>query len=245
VGDKIEIWHNEEMPYPKAIIFDCDGVLIDSEHAHFRAWQHAFALQNGLLTLEKYRTYVGYDIRATAKLAAEEWPFLSAEKLLADKIEHYDAAKKNGLPSIESTVDFLKKHTKKKRKFDLKIGVASASRREDIDCHLIHLGIQDCFDLVVSGFHDLQEYQDPEGTNKPKPYIYLEVAKLLNLNPEECVAIEDSRTGILSAIAAGFITIALPNSFTLYQDLKEAHLTLQTLDQTDIEHFLYLCSQAK
>jgi len=57
-----------------------------------------------------------------------------------------------------------------------------------------------------------------------KPYIYLKAAKLLCLHPEQCVAIEDSRTGVSSAVSAGCITIAIPNAYTAQQDLSHAHM---------------------
>ena len=77
--------------------------------------------------------------------------------------------------------------------------------------------------MIVSA-DDLTEYSDPEGVNKPKPYIYLQAAKLLELRPEQCAAIEDSRTGISSAVSAGCIAVAIPNTYTAQQDLSHAHL---------------------
>lgn len=69
------------------------------------------------------------------------------------------------------------------------------------------------FDVIVS-VADLAEYTDLEGINKPKPYIYLQTAKLLGLHPEQCAAIEDSRTGISSAVNAGCISVAVRNAYT-------------------------------
>lgn len=103
-----------------------------------------------------------------------------------------------------------------------------------------HLGIEDLFDVILSGHDDLIDYSDPEGVNKPKPYIYLHAAKLLNVSPTECVVIEDSMTGIISSKTAGCITIAIPNRFTEMQDLSAATLRMESLSAISVEGFLQM-----
>jgi beta-phosphoglucomutase-like phosphatase (HAD superfamily) len=96
------------------------------------------------------------------------------------------------------------------------------------------------FDLILSGHDDLKDYFDSEGTNKPKPYIYLHTAKLLGIAPSQCVVIEDSSSGVSAAVDAGCFTIAIPNAFTKQQDLSRVHLRIQSLDKMDIENFLQM-----
>ena len=88
------------------------------------------------------------------------------------------------------------------------------------------------------------DYSDPEGVNKPKPYIYLHAAKLLGVSPEGCVVIEDSPPGIAAGVSAGCFTIAVPNDCSRHQDLSEAHLCLESfsnMNYADLLHLLTNC----
>ncbi len=118
------------------------------------------------------------------------------------------------------------------------MGVASAALKVEIESHLANLGIRDLFEVVLSGYDDLEGYSDPDGVNKPKPYIYLHAAKLLRVHPTRCIAIEDSYTGVTSAVAAGCITVAVPNHFTKHHDLSRATVRIDTLVNLTVERFL-------
>ena len=74
--------------------------------------------------------------------------------------------------------------------------------------------------------------------NKPKPYIYLQASKLLGLHPEQCVAIEDSHTGVSSATNAGCITVAIPNAYTIQQDLSHADVRMASFAGMTPTNFL-------
>ena len=92
------------------------------------------------------------------------------------------------------------------------MGLASASPKDEILLNLQQHQIEHLFDVIISGKDDLSEYNDPEGVNKPKPYIYLHAAKLLDISPQQCVVIEDSRSGVTAGVDAGCFVIAVPNS---------------------------------
>ena len=147
-------------------------------------------------------------------------------------------------PGIESTVNFLHALGSEKENLGYKIGLASANTKEHILRGLKRLKIDQYFDVIVSA-DDLTAYSDPEGTNKPKPYVYLEAAKLLSLSPEECVAIEDSHPGISSAVSAGCITIAIPNAYTVCQDLSHAHLKMLSFLNVTPSDFLQTVANYK
>ena len=82
--------------------------------------------------------------------------------------------------------------------------------------------MENAFDLVISGSDDLDDYVDAEGKNKPKPYIYIEASKRLNILPEFCLVFEDTTAGVDAAADAGMIPIAVPNQFTLNHDFSKA-----------------------
>ena len=229
----------------KAILFDSDGTLVDSEQAHFKAWQYALEKQGFFLSLEEYFFYVGKSIEAIGDLFAEKLGKPCAKELVQDKRHHYREVQKKGLPPIQETVDFVRRLALEKKEKGFLLAVASADNREAILVNLDHLGITNCFDLVLSGVDDLREYEDPEGVNKPKPYIYLHAAKMLGLFPEQCVAIEDSKTGVVSAVDAGCIVVAVPNACTIQHDLSYAHLKITSFKGISPINFLRMAEDCR
>lgn len=220
----------------KAIIFDCDGTLVDSEHCHYLSWQHALSKWNIPLAEEDYFFYVGKSGQAISRTMCEQFELNSSEELLHDKRRIYDDfLKERKVPSIERTLRFVRTLISKKKELGLKLGVASAAPKEEIMVNLNFLGIAEDFDVIVSGKDDLDSYNDPEGVNKPKPYIYLHAAKLLGVDPAECIAFEDSASGVTAARKAGMFTVALPNRFTEQHDFSQANLIIGQKQEIDLE----------
>jgi HAD superfamily hydrolase (TIGR01509 family) len=231
---------NKKNPYHlKAIIFDCDGTLVDSEPFHFSSWQEALYKQGYSLDKNFYmKQFSGVSDTEICKIVINFLGFDCSEEVLKDKNQLFALYQKKGIAPIQPTVDFVKQLFKEKEKYGFKLAVASGARKEDILQHLNHLQIRHCFDAILSGRDDLSEYQDAEGTNKPKPYIYLKTANVLGFKPQECIAIEDSKTGIFSARDAGCMTIAIPNSYTKEQDLSQAHIKIDSFAFLSVEDFL-------
>lgn len=225
-------------PQIKAVIFDCDGTLVDSEQFHCLAWQAAFEEQGYQLGKEFYiHHFSGLGDHEISKTAVRLLGFGCFDALLAHKNRCFDALLAAGICPITPTVTLVKCLFDQKEKLGLKLAVASGARKQEILCNLKNLAIDDCFDVILSGRDDLSDYQDPEGTNKPKPYVYLKAARLLGLQPQECVAIEDSRAGVSSAVEAGCFTIAIPNDYTRQQDLSQAHMKIASFADLDIDDF--------
>ncbi len=226
----------------KAIIFDCDGTLIDTEQAHFLSWQMALQKHGAPFTRQDYYAYSGHSGILISKELHDRLKIASPEILRNDKLEAYNELRKKATPPIHHVVNWVHELAAQKDEIQIKLGVASAACKEEILMNLHELGITGHFDVVVSGVDDLSHYNDPEGVNKPKPYIYLHSAKLLGLDPAECVAVEDSRPGVLAASRAGFITVAVPNDFTRTHDFSAAHLIIKSDEGIDSSQFLKLVS---
>jgi HAD superfamily hydrolase (TIGR01509 family) len=224
----------------KAVLFDCDGTLIDSEYAHYLSWKEALARLGGDLTEEEYVAYAGKSAKTNAELLSQKVEEANPDQILDSKRSSYQKFSEMGLPPIEPTIAFLKELGQKKEEMGLKIGVCSAAKKEEILNHLQHLKITHLIDLVLSGESDLDHYIDPEGVNKPKPYIYLEALKQLGISSDECIVIEDSASGVTAGICAGCLTVAIPNQHTKNQDLSHAHLCLESLSNFDIDSFFKL-----
>jgi HAD superfamily hydrolase (TIGR01509 family) len=191
-----------------AVIFDLDGVLIDSEHvwdqvreqlAHERGgrWhERAQADMMGMSSVEWSR-YM-HEV-----IGLRETPEEIDREVVARMLARY----RDELPLIEGAVEAVERLAA-----DFRLAVASSSNRPLIEAVLAAAGIHRLFEIVVSS------EEVPRG--KPAPDVYLEAARQLELPPERCAAIEDSANGIRAAHAAGMRVIAIPN--TRYPPAEDA-----------------------
>lgn len=224
----------------KAIIFDCDGTLVDSEGAHLSAWEQVLISHGKALSLEERLHFTGKPDTLLAEMLEKQIPSQTAKELYNQKRKYFSEYLHQGLSPIQGTVNFVHQLIEEKDRFGFKLAVASAAIKEEVLLNLKNLGLENSFDLVLSGHDDLDEYEDKEGVNKPKPYIYLHAAKIMGFSPSECVVIEDSHTGVTAGVSAGCVTIAIPNAHSKFQDLSKATLILETLENLSVENFLDL-----
>jgi len=204
----------------EAVIFDLDGVLVDSEPVHFRAANRVLGRYGAAITEAKYRCFIGLGEIATWR----EWRRSYAlpddlEVLLAAhtaaRLEEIAA----GVPRIEAAVTLA--HDLHRAR--MRLAIASSSTPSVIDALLTRLGLEAIFDVRVSG-------EDPEVRHsKPAPDVYLVAAARLALPPTACLAIEDSEPGVTAAARAGMTCIAVPNPWTAHQDFGAADVVLESL----------------
>lgn len=208
----------------QAVIFDCDGVLVDTEYLKFQAWQQAFASRHKVLQEADYLPLVGQSSEAIAKALQQEkrWQF-DAKQLIVEKDAIYTNLQQQGVPAFAEAVTFLKKLLAHKKALNLKVGMASSAKHAEILENLKQLGIDPhSFDVIISGTDDLKMIQDPEGTNKPKPYIYQLAAQKMQVAPQDCLVFEDSGAGVIAAAKAGMSVVAIPNQYTQQHDFSLA-----------------------
>lgn len=178
----------------RAVIFDMDGVLLDSESYHYQAIHELMASRGYAYSVRLLHKYCGVP-------ETEIWPHLMEDvgmtgeepKQLMEEhwIRYRRLLEQNGLPEFPGTKEFLKKL--KERGY--RTAVASASSEQVIGDYLEKLGIQGCFDAVTSA----QECRH----GKPEPDVFLLTAEKLAVKPEECMVIEDSVKGMIAARRAG------------------------------------------
>lgn len=219
------------------IIFDCDGTLIDSEQAYFLSWQEALKVRGTSMSLEEYTTYAGYSGAHISEKLHAKLNVDSAAAILEDARRAFHDHSHLITP-IERTIKLVRLLALQKKKLGIKMGVASAAAKQELILNLSRFGLVEHFDIIISGKDDLSTYSDPEGTNKPKPYIYLHTAKLLGLDPSRCAALEDSGPGVQAAVSAGLLTFAVPNHFTQQHDFSQAHFTIDSSSEIDLHDFL-------
>ncbi len=213
----------------KAILFDMDGVLVDSEPVHFKAnyimMKEKFNIE---LEYEHYKQFIGSTIEKIWKFYKDYYKLENytwfelmdmAEKELADILE------KDGYPHVDGAADLVKKL----KLSGYKLAVASSSPMYKIKKNLNSLGITKCFDTLVSGMEI--------GKAKPEPDIFLAAAKALDVRPEECIVIEDSCNGVKAAKAANMACVGYINPNSGYQDLTKADYLIESFLNID-ESFL-------
>lgn len=216
----------------QALIFDCDGVLVDSEYHKFQAWHAALAEQAIDFPEHHYLPLVGYDSKHIAHAIAtqNQRPF-DQDAIIKRKNQLYHARQQQGITQLPDAVAFLKLAIKQKETLGFKIAIASSAPKQEIleNLRQLHINPAD-LDYIISGSDDLHFIRDPEGVNKPKPYIYQICAKQLGVKPEQCIVFEDSSAGVDAAFYAGMDVIAIPNRYTKQQNFKHALKVAQFSD---------------
>ena len=186
----------------RGIIFDLDGVLIDSERLHFKTWQIIFGKRGERIYWKDFVSQIGRTALATARHFCQikkiECPL---NELVEQRVELYQKlmTKDVAFPGAVGLVKLLA------RKYPQKIALATSEWKEIARTILRRLGIEKQFSVIV-GKEDVKQ-------RKPHPETYIKSAKKLGLKPGQCVVFEDSIVGVQAAKRAGCKCIAVTNSF--------------------------------
>jgi beta-phosphoglucomutase family hydrolase len=195
----------------KAVIFDMDGVIVDSEPIHIEAEKRALLKYGVKITTEELRMYTGTtaefefnDLIRKYKLNA------NAETLFNEKMDIMFRLLEKGIEPTKGVTDLIK--NLKQQGF--KLGIATSGHRKLAHYYLNKLGMASFFDTVVCA-EDITR-------SKPDPEIFLKAAQRLGVEPAKCVVIEDAKLGIEAAAKAGMKRIGYRNPNSGNQDLSKA-----------------------
>lgn len=208
----------------KAVIFDMDGVMINSEPLHKKAFERIF---------KKYKMDISWDEwKKIAKGRTDEEAFKDALKqlrigvdvksLVKQKSQIYLDLISENIFEMNGVVDLVNILHKK-----FKLAVTSNSSHAEINSILEKMNVKDFFDAIVSSSEDSNK-------GKPDPESYLLTAKRLELKPSECMVIEDSYTGVLAAKNAGMHCIGFHNGLG-EQDLSNADFEVNSLKNISLK----------
>lgn len=212
----------------QAVVFDFDGLIIDSEWLIFETARAAFAAHGHELTLEAWAGKVGTNDSADDRW----WDVLCAACGVegfakADFDAAYRAQPREGrdelpaLPGVVELVDELHRE-------GVPAGVASSSSRAWLHRHLGRLGLLDRFGAVIGA-------DAVGGVGKPAPDVYLKACADLGADPAASVAIEDSAHGVRAAKAAGMVAVAVPSELTRLNDFSHADLVAGSVEDLDVD----------
>jgi HAD superfamily hydrolase (TIGR01509 family) len=213
----------------QALVFDFDGLILDTETPIFQSWQEMYRAYGLELPLELWVTNIG---------TAEE-PFDPLTELVRQSsmpLDHQEIAARRMQRELEliqdhaplpGVVDYLQDA----QSLGLKVGIASSSSCRWVSGHLERLGLIGYFNAIVA--------KDDVPVTKPDPTLYRAILEKLDVAPERAVAFEDSPNGILAARRAGLFCVAVPNVMTRYLPIDHADLRLDSLAEMTLEDLLH------
>ena len=229
-----------------AIIFDVDGTLSETEETHRRAFNRAFAaaglswqwdstLYDKLLAVTGGKERIRYYIESFGGQGAPtEGLDAYIRELHAHKTEAYTRMVSSGEVELRPGIRALIEDAKIR---GFRLAIATTTTPANVDALLdVTLGGSGDFEVICAG--------DSVANKKPAPDVYDLALEQLALPARQCVAIEDSRNGLLSAVAAGIPTVITPGIYTTRHDFTEASLVIGDLADCDFEEIYRLTAQA-
>lgn len=181
-----------------AVLFDCDGTLVDTMGAHFRSWEAVLAGHNVStpLSYDHFCTWGGMAGHLVAREICAHLNLNHDPEALAQLKRDHFLSQDHDHPLISPIVDFARKVAK-----TLPVAVVSGGNRQTVEQTLQSAGLRDLFSVVVT----------PEDVvhGKPAPDMYLLAAEKLGVKPEDCLVLEDGPPGIKAAISAGMRVVAV------------------------------------
>lgn len=216
----------------KAVIFDMDGVIIDSEPIHLEVDIQTMKDLGYNISKEELNKYVGTtsdymfsDIKNRYKINK------SVEDIISYRAE---IAKERIIKADLEPIEGIRELLSDLKNNNIPAAIASSSPRDFIDAVVSKFGLQDYFSYIVSG----EEVEN----GKPSPDVYIETAKKLGVQPKDCIVIEDSKNGVLAAKAAGMKCAGFKNINSGDQDLSKADYIVNSI--TEIKnHNIYMLQE--
>ena len=218
----------------KAVIFDCDGILVDTEPLHYAAFQEVLEPIGLGFDYERYLTrYIGFDDRDAFREAFREGdrPLdgRRLQALMAAKEEAFQRVIARGVPTFPGVVELVRELAAG----SVPLAVASGALRREVEIFVRLLGLQDAFPVIVAA--------DEVQHSKPDPETYLQTLSrvreyyaLPELPPRSCVAIEDTPAGMRSARRAGLFVVGVAHSYDVEQLLEEADYVVKGLPELSL-----------
>jgi len=211
----------------QALIFDFDGLILDTEGPDYQSWQEVYQDYGCTLPMSEWARWIG-------TMGAFD-PYAYMEDQLGRPVDRAAVrarrrARFEELMAGQSLLPGVREYVLEARRLGLYTGIASSSPRNWIVGRLGPLGLEPYFDRIRCA--------DDVAQTKPDPAVYRAALEALGVHPHQAVALEDSPNGILSAKRAGLYCVAVPNALTRELDLSLADLRLGSLAELPLARLL-------
>jgi len=215
----------------KALIFDFDGLILDTESPEADMWMQIYAEHGFDFPLDQWGTIVGGGGSSNFD-AADHLSHLSQGRLDSVSLRSRHRSGSDALtlknPILPGVADYIQGA----KSLGLKLAIASSSPHSWVDTHAKRLGIYDYFDHVICA-DDV-----PPGRTKPNPDLYLLALRQLQVQKNEAVVFEDSPNGVKAAHRVGIFVVAVPNPTTSKLKIEGADLVLDSLSEIPLSALL-------
>lgn len=212
----------------RGLIFDFDGLILETEGPIFQAWQELYQDHGCQLTLDTWASIIG---------AAEDVfdPFSLLEEQLGQPVDRQVLApqrrlRETELIAVQPVLPGVQDYLQEAKRLGLKVGLASSSSCAWVTGHLSRLGLVDYFNCI-RGSDDVVHA-------KPYPELYLSALAGLGMQADQAIALEDSPNGVLAAKRAGLFCVAVPNDLTRQLSLGHADMQIDSLASLPLEELL-------
>jgi HAD superfamily hydrolase (TIGR01509 family) len=213
----------------KALLFDFDGTIVESEGPAYRSWQELYAEHGHELEMSDWAgalgTLGGFD--AIAHLEA----LIGAELPERDDLVTRRRLRKRRLVEAEGFRAGVERYLADAEELGLMVAIVTSDSNEWIDWNLKRLGRSEGWACIHCADGD-------RAKAKPDPYLYLAALASLGFDADQAIAIEDSPNGVAAAKAAGLFCVAVPNAITGQLDLSDADVILGSLEDLPLEELL-------
>ena len=211
----------------RALVFDLDGLILDTESVVYASWQSAYRSQGVPLPLDLWQRAIGSDESHFEPLSylLERRPEIDVEELQAER-----RVVRDRLLAQLTACAGVAERIAEARERGLGLAVASSSERGWVEGHLARLGLRAHFSAL--------RCREDVARVKPDPALYRGALEALGVAPHEAVAFEDSPNGVAAAVAAGMRCVAIPGPMTRGLCFDAAHLSLDSLAEGSLDEIL-------
>jgi HAD superfamily hydrolase (TIGR01509 family) len=216
----------------RALIFDFDGLMMETEVSVMEAWQETFAAHGGELPREFWLTTIGSShlFDPCQRLAEQTGKAVDCETLRTEY-----RARLNAMVAEHPLLPGVLEYIQEAKALGLKVAVASSSRREWVEGHLHRHSLVPHFDCIRCA--------DDVKRTKPDPELFLAALEAIGTKPEEAIVLEDSPNGVRAAKEAGVFCVAVPGPLTREMALSEADLRLGSLEEMSLRELVALAER--
>lgn len=215
----------------QALLFDFDGLILDTETPEYQVWQAMYREYGQELHAKTWGQVVG-GAGASRFDPARHLAELAGGQVYADELRARHRSRSDALTLLQPVLPGVLDYLDDARRLDIRLAVASSSPHSWVDTHLTRLGLFDRFETVVCA-DDV-----PPGRTKPNPDLFLKALESLCARPGEAIVLEDSPNGVKAARAAGIFVVSVPNPMTALLNVNGADLTLKSLADLPLPELL-------